>query len=883
MTVIDRERWRELAPLLDRALDLSGEEREHWLEALRTSSPDVAAEIDTLLRGDVSAEHRGFLSRPVQATRTSLAGVELDGWTLESPLGQGGMGTVWLARRTDGRFEGRAAVKLLNLALLSEAGQERFRREGSVLARLTHPGIARLLDAGVSAGGQPYLVLEHVEGRPIDAFVGERALATIDRVRLFLQVLDAVGHAHTNLVVHRDLKPSNILVTADGTVKLLDFGIAKLLDVSATGERVALTAEYGRALTPEFAAPEQIRGEPITTATDVYGSGVLLHLLLSGRHPTADGCHTPQETMRAILDTAPSRLGLGDLDTVLVKALRKAPTDRYQTVAAFAGDLRRYLRHEPVSARPDSVAYRARRFVRRNRVPLAAAALVATALVGATGFSVRQMREARRQRDRAVYASQRTDAQAEFASLLMSQVGERPITMREIVDRARLVLERQYARDPRLLAPILVQLSARYADLGDSRIRGSLLARAESLALGARDAEQLVEVRCTIADNLRTEGRYPEARVLLQRTDSMLQETPSPRAEAVCRAARAELENETGHADRGAPAIHRAIAIRDSLGETHDAFYVGLLASLASTQHHQGDHRGAIASYAHAIEVLEGSGRGETMDRAIFQHDLALSIVALGETAESERLLHGVLERIVRTDPTGNLPNQPLIHYAQSALYQGHADSASKYFAMLASQAERERNEYWMGRSLFGLALAQLDLGRLADARRTRERLHAIAASPKLRSTDDHIVDERLIDARLALATGDAATAHDLTTRTLRDRGYFEGKRTSVMFSTLILAAETATASGRPEDGRAFAQSARQLATVDSLADTRSAFVGVARVVEARAQLAGGDTTAARASLVRAAGALRIGAGVHHARTLEAEAMLRTLPPRGTD
>src|SRR5215207_7527055 len=257
MALVDRDRWRALEPLLDQAFDLSAEEQATWLEELRANSPELIAELSSLLSGDSAADRDGFLAEPLDVT---LAGLELGAYTLERPLGHGGMGSVWLARRTDGWFEGRAAVKLLNLALVSPTGQERFRREGSVLARLTHPGVARLYDAGVSASGQPYLVLEYVEGRPIDAFAREHGLSQDARIRLVLQVLAAIGHAHANLIVHRDIKPSNILVTADGTVKLLDFGIAKLL-ASDAGSDTPLTVEGGRALTPEFASPEQARGD----------------------------------------------------------------------------------------------------------------------------------------------------------------------------------------------------------------------------------------------------------------------------------------------------------------------------------------------------------------------------------------------------------------------------------------------------------------------------------------------------------------------------------------------------------------------------------------------------------------------------------------------
>ena len=290
-----------------------------------------------------------------------------------SLIGQGGMGNVWLARRDDGRFEGRAAVKLLNASLVGRAGEERFRREGNILARLADPHIARLLDAGVSPSGQPYLVLEYVEGEPIDRHCDARSLGVEARLRLFLEVLEAVAHAHANLIVHRDIKPSNVLVGKDGQAKLLDFGIAKLLEGEGeAGAATALTREAGRALTPEFAAPEQMTGGAVTTATDVYALGILLYLLLSGRHPAGDALHSPGELVKAILETDPSRLsdavsesrtqtaqirqqnavarattpdGLrrqleGDLDTIVAKALKKNPAERYASVTALADDLR---------------------------------------------------------------------------------------------------------------------------------------------------------------------------------------------------------------------------------------------------------------------------------------------------------------------------------------------------------------------------------------------------------------------------------------------------------------------------------------------------------------------------------------------------------------
>ena len=391
MTLPDAERWKRLSPLLDGLLDLEPEARAARLAALRGEDPELAAELAALIADAERAEGTRFLAgraaapEPDGAEAASLAGQRIGAYVLEAPLGQGGTGTVWRGRRADGRFEGAVAVKLLHLSLVGRTGALRFEREGMVLARLSHPHIAHLLDAGVEAGSQPYLVLELVEGERIDRHCDARQLGVAERVALFRVVLEAVAHAHRHLVIHRDIKPGNILVDHEGSVKLLDFGIAKLLQ----GDDGAvppgdLTGDGMRALTPDYAAPEQLRGEEVTTATDVYALGVLLYQLLTGRHPTAPPHATPADAIRATLDTDPERLSTavtttgdvpaeaiariadardtsparlkrqlgGDLENIVAKALRKVQAERYPTVDAFAEDLRRWAAGEPVSARP---------------------------------------------------------------------------------------------------------------------------------------------------------------------------------------------------------------------------------------------------------------------------------------------------------------------------------------------------------------------------------------------------------------------------------------------------------------------------------------------------------------------------------------------------
>jgi tetratricopeptide (TPR) repeat protein len=386
------ERWCALRPYVEEMLDLPDGERAAWVASLGTRDPSLAAEL-----GVVLAEHRAldaerFLDHgTVLLPHRAGAGATVGAYTLVRPIGEGGMGSVWLAERSDGRFDRRVAVKFLNLP--ARGGEDRFTREGRILGRLAHPRIAQLLDAGVTADGHPYLVLEYVDGQAIDRYCDAGGLDLEARVRLFLLVLDAVAHAHANLIVHRDIKPSNVFVRHDGELKLLDFGIATLLADEVAGAAALPTRDGGVAMTLQYAAPEQLTGGAVTTATDLYSLGVLLYLLVTGQHPTADARRSAADFVRAIVDAEPKRASdaapdqarrqlRGDLDTILAKSLKKDPAERYASVTALADDLRRYLRHEPISARPDSILYRGAKFVRRNRVAvaLATAAVVALAV-----------------------------------------------------------------------------------------------------------------------------------------------------------------------------------------------------------------------------------------------------------------------------------------------------------------------------------------------------------------------------------------------------------------------------------------------------------------------------------------------------------------------
>ncbi|KQY88734.1 serine/threonine-protein kinase [Pelomonas sp. Root1444] len=468
MDAVDKQRWMALSPLLDELLDLEPAACEARLAHIRAEDAELAAQLQRLLGRSAELQQQGFLSEPVPARwqeapgsvpddepPADMTGQAIGPYVLQRQLGQGGMGTVWLARRADGRFEGQVAVKFLTAGLLGRGDAGRFAREGQILARLSHPHIARLLDAGLHHGEQPYLVLEYVDGQPLDAYCRQRRLEVEARVRLFLDVLAAVAHAHARLILHRDLKPSNILVTPEGAVKLLDFGIAKLLDDSTQATHGAaateLTQRAGSAYTPQFAAPEQVQQADVTTATDVYALGVLLYLLLGGSHPTADDTQTQLDRLKAVVEHVPRRLSdvaagqddaviadharelRGDLDTIVAKALKKSPAERYANAQALADDLQRWLAHEPIRARPDSRLYVLNRFVRRHRLAVAAGSAAVLALVALTTVSVLQAY-------RAEQAEQQAQARRQQAEDVLSyMLGEfadklRPIGRLELLD-----------------------------------------------------------------------------------------------------------------------------------------------------------------------------------------------------------------------------------------------------------------------------------------------------------------------------------------------------------------------------------------------------------------------------------------------------------------
>jgi serine/threonine protein kinase/tetratricopeptide (TPR) repeat protein len=531
--------WQALEPYLDRALEMSEEERGALVRSLGESDPALAARLKDLLDEHARLSREGFLESPVALPgEPPLAGRTIGAYTLISPIGQGGMGTVWLAERSDGRFERRVAVKFLSIALTGRIGQERFRREGRILGALAHPHIAELADAGVTETGQPYLVLEYVDGEPIDAYCERRHLEVHARVALLLDVLTAVAHAHANLIVHRDIKPSNVLVRKDGQVKLLDFGIAKL--IAQDGRPDATLTGEASAMTPMHAAPEQLKGERVTTATDIYTLGVLLYQLLVERHPAGQGPHAPADLIRTIVETESPRMSdaagipdklrrqlRGDLDTIVARALKKNPVERYASVTAMAEDLRRHLKNEPIRARPDTLRYRAGKFIRRNRLALSGVTLASAALLLTTGVAVRKGIEARNRFDqvRKMAHTFLFDFHDELDRVAGTTKAKEMLvsTAREYLDNLA-----RSAGDDRGLLRELAEAYERLAEVQGGSSSGNLNQRNAALEnrrraieirrrLAGQDQEEdakLVALLFRVTDDLRNLGRLDEALIV---------------------------------------------------------------------------------------------------------------------------------------------------------------------------------------------------------------------------------------------------------------------------------------------------------------------------------------------------------------------------------
>jgi eukaryotic-like serine/threonine-protein kinase len=746
---VSAEQKRRVDALFEEALDLDSDARRALLDRACVDRPEIRAQVEELLRlaadpdeafgpralssgplwrelaaelGPGSTTKARLRSHPEQSSgrrpgSAGAPGATVGRWRIVEEIGRGGMGAVYLAERADGEFVQQAALKLLKPGLDSAEALARFERERQILASLEHPAIARLLDGGRTETGQPYLVMERVEGLPLDSFCDQRRLTIRERLLLLLEVGRAVDHAHRNLVVHRDLKPSNIVVTADGRVKLLDFGIAKLLDSGEGAPSDSLTRTSTRLMTPEYASPEQVLGQPVTVASDVYQLGLLLYRLLTGQAPYRLTGTTAGEIERAVCHTEPRRPSAavehggrdgdgpapdaiaaargttprtlarrlrGDLDTIVAKTLRKEPKRRYPTVNALLADLERHLDGRPVAARPDTLVYRAGRFLSRHRLGATAVALLVVLLLAYAVTVTVQARALAHERDRARTEAARAQEVTAFVIDLFGAadpqvaLGEE-LSARELLDRGAARVGEELKSRPELLVPLLTIVGEIYQRLG-------IYDQAESRLREGLEAAQ-------------ASGRREDEARALQKLGSALLEW-----------------QETAAAE---PLLREALALRQRLFGDADPRVAETLESLSRLHRELGELEAAEAVARQALAVHRHAVAGDDRQTALLLHSLGLTLLERADYDGSEAAMREALalrrQQLPEAHPevATSLANLALLLKATGR----YAEAASLFREALASFREVLGDEHvWVARTLGNLTEALRFQGDLEGA-----------------------------------------------------------------------------------------------------------------------------------------------------------------------
>lgn len=881
--------WREVSRYLDEVLELQGEMREAWLAALQAREPAAAARLSSYLAELAQVQQENFLggNSALLMSAPSLAGQRVGAYTLERPIGHGGMGTVWLAHRCDGRFEGRVAVKLLNAALLGHPSEQRFTREGSVLAQLQHPNIAHLVDAGVAAGGQPYLVLEYIEGQRIDQYCETHRLSIEQRVTLFLDVLAAVAHAHSRLVVHRDLKPSNIFVTADGVVKLLDFGVASLLKPAADSQH---TRELAAGLTPEYAAPEQLLGQRITTATDVYALGLVLFVLLAGRHPTPPEHRTAAELLRQTIDgetprasqvavdTRRGRVLRGDLDNIIAMALRKEPGERYSTVELLGQDLRRYLAVQPVSARPTSLGYRAGKFVRRHRGSVASAVVIAVALLGSVVVTTQQMFEARRQSEAALASARRAEATKDFLQRVLSefQIRGEPLTARTLLERSSAMLKAQYADQPQFVAEMLIELAREYGDLLELNMASAVLADAGAIAQRLDNQPLLANAECAMARMEARKQNFDAIEPHLTRASAALAKVAAPDIELQVRCMSSRAELLAARQDR-AGAIdlqQQARTMLERAGATRGSLYNSVLAGLGTDLMDDGRVVEALPLYRLSVEIHRSNGRAGTRMEAIARQNVAAALYRLGEVRESVDISRQLLDRYMSLQAAEDVGVMYIVNACIGANRLARRDPVLDLLPAAVTRAEKAGDAYSFRLGSFALAQSRLQAG-ASRAEVEAPLLHLEAVSKEIPAATRVLVESVRVD--LALAEGSGAEADRRARALLQEIGYPKRDKPRPMYLALLLAGRAALSVGDAERAAGHAREALAIMEPIARGSNTSADVGEALLVLGDALYEAGRKAEARVELSRAARSLDSGYGFDHPKSRAARTLLAAL------
>ena len=709
---MNRADWQEVERVLAAVMELPATERFIRVAQLCADRPQIRVEVESLLAASEKVDT--FLQVETQAgadaaSASSLQGRQLGPYRLLGILGAGGMGTVYRAERSDGRFQKQVAVKLVPSALHSPELLRRFAGEQQILAALEHPNIARLLDAGVSPEGIPFFVMEYVEGVPVNEYCDARGLSTKDRLRLFQNICSAAQYAHQHLVVHRDLKPANILVSSDGVAKLLDFGIAKIVDPWGAGN-LEVTRSLLNPMTPAYASPEQIRGETLTTATDVYSLGVVLYELLTGQLPYRVTGKPFDEAIRIISESEPEKPSAvarrrdagghragrsapelsSDLDAIVAKAMRKDPHQRYASAQEVSADLTRYLDGLPVLAHRGSFRYRAIKFTRRHRFGVAASLAVMALLLGFAATMAVQARRIAVERDRANREAETSRRVSDFMTNMFkvsdpSEARGNSITAREILDKASKDIEGGLAKDPEVQAHMMDVIGNIYDNLGLYPTAESLFKRSLGVrrkVLGTRNADTL-ETMTDLGWVLEEQGSYEDAEKLVRETLETRRQLLGPKHPDTLKSMirLAEILNDEGRYPEAEKLARQALQMHSQvLGPDH-ANTLAAMDTLAFSLGEQGRYYDAEKLYRHTLDASSRSLGFEHQLTLNRMGDVAWVLEQEGRYSDAERQNRQVLDierRILGTEHPNTLNTEH--NLAETILQQGRFAEAENIY-----------------------------------------------------------------------------------------------------------------------------------------------------------------------------------------------------------